>query len=199
MKVPCNHDGIMAAAKTVKNGGIVAFPTDTVYGIGCDPYSQKAVKKIYAIKRRNAQKQLPVLGFSIFDISKVAIFDEQSRDLASKYWPGPLTLVLPLKDDKIAEVLGLKGKIAVRIPSHPCALALLKECKLLVGTSANVSGQKAASNAAELADGLAGFDLLLDGGEISNPVESTIVEFTDKGLHILRKGKISEKELRETI
>ncbi|HJU14381.1 MAG TPA: L-threonylcarbamoyladenylate synthase [Candidatus Nitrosotalea sp.] len=199
MKVPCNHAGILAAATIIKNGGVVAFPTDTVYGIGCDPYNKKAVKKIYKIKGRKAEKQLPVLGFSIFDISKIAEFDDHSRKLASKYWPGPLTLVLPLKDERIAEALGLEGKIAVRIPDHPCVFALLKECKLLVGTSANRSGQKAASNATELMEGLSGYDLLLDGGEILNPVESTIVEVTKKGLHILRIGKVSEKELLGTV
>ena len=141
MIVPCNHEGVLAASRMLKKGGIVAFPTDTVYGIGCDPFNQKAVNEIYRIKGREESKPLPVLGFSIFEISKIALFDETSRKLASKFWPGPLTLILTVRDEMISKSLGLDGKIAVRIPSHPCALSLLQECKLLVGTSANRSGQ----------------------------------------------------------
>lgn len=198
MIVPCNHEGILAANRVLRKGGIVAFPTDTVYGIGCDPFNQTAVKKIYKIKGREEAKHLPVLGFSIFEISKIAIFDDTSRRLATKFWPGPLTLVLPVRDEKISESLGLDGKIAVRIPDHPCVLSLLQECKLLVGTSANRSGQNPAADSTELAAGLSGYDLLLDGGRISNPVVSTIVEVVKERPHVVRKGKISERDIEES-
>lgn len=199
MIVPCDHIGIAMASKVVKSGGIVAFPTDTVYGIGCDPFNEKAVKTIYRIKGRKETKQLPVLGFSVFEISKIAVFDDISRRFASKFWPGPLTLILSVKDEKITRSLGLDKKIAVRIPNHPCVLELLKECKLLVGTSANRSGQRAATGSAEVIEKLEGYDILLDGGNISNPVESTIVEVDGDRIHILRKGKISEKEIRALV
>src|SRR5574337_591601 len=176
MIVPCDHIGIAMASKVVKSGGIVAFPTDTVYGIGCDPFNEKAVKTIYRIKGRKETKQLQVLGFSVFEIAKIAVFDDISIRFASKFWPGPLTLILSVKDEKITRSLGLDKKIAVRIPNHPCVLELLKECKLLVGTSANRSGQRAATGSAEVIEKLEGYDILLDGGNISNPVESTIVE-----------------------
>lgn len=195
MKVPCDHDGIMSAFKIFKKGGVIVFPTDTVYGIGCDPFNEEAVKKIYKIKGRQESKQLPVLGFSIFEISKIAVFNELSRRLASKFWPGPLTLILPVKEEKIARTLGLDKKIAVRMPDNPCVMGLLSKCKLLVGTSANRSGQPPAGDAAEIVANLDGYDILLDGGKIANPVESTIVEVAEEKIHMVRRGKITEKEI----
>lgn len=195
MIVSCDHDGIILASNAVKNGGIVVFPTDTVYGIGCDPYNEKAVRMIYRIKGREGSKQLPVLGFSIYDISKIAILDELSERLAARFWPGPLTLILDVKEEQISKSLGLDKKIAVRVPNHPCTSKLLKECKLLVGTSANLSGQPSSADSRDIAGKLEGFDVLLDGGRITDPVESTIVEVVGENLRIIRHGKISEKEL----
>ncbi|MDE1866800.1 MAG: threonylcarbamoyl-AMP synthase [Thaumarchaeota archaeon] len=195
MIVPCDHNGIITASKIVKNGGVVVFPTDTVYGIGCDPFNSKSVRMIYRIKGREESKQLPVLGFSISEISKIAIFDDLSKKIAAKFWPGPLTLLLDIKEEKIAESLGLDGKIAVRVPNHPCTLDLLKECRLLVGTSANVSGHPSSSNSQEIIGKLEGYDILLDGGIIPNPIESTIVEVVGSKFRIIRQGKINEKEL----
>lgn len=195
MIVPCDHNGIITASKTVKSGGIVVFPTDTVYGIGCDPFNGQAVRTIYRIKGREESKRLPVLGLSISEISKIVIFDELSKKFAAKFWPGPLTLILGIKDEKIAKSLGLDEKIAVRIPSHPCTLKLLKECKLLVGTSANIAGRPSSADSHEIIKELEGYDILLDGGKIPNSVESTIIEVVGSKFRTIREGKISEKEL----
>ncbi|MDE1762992.1 MAG: threonylcarbamoyl-AMP synthase [Thaumarchaeota archaeon] len=195
MIVSCNRDGISMASRIIKSGGIAVFPTDTVYGIGCDPFNSKAVETIYKIKGREGSKQLPVLGLSIFEISKIAVFDKLSQRFASRFWPGPLTLILDVKEEKIAKSLGLDKKIAVRVPNHPCVLELLKECKLLVGTSANPSGQPSAADSTEVIEKLSGYDILLDGGSIPNPVESTIVRVAGDRFDIIREGKISEKEL----
>ncbi len=183
------------ASEIVKKGGIVVFPTDTVYGIGCDPFNSKAVRMIYRIKGREESKQLPVLGFSISDISKIAIFDELSKRFAAKFWPGPLALILSIKEEKIAKSLGLDEKIAVRVPNHPCALKLLKECKLLVGTSANIAGQSSSADSHEIIKELEGYDVLLDGGKIPNSVESTIIEVVGSKFRVIREGKVNEKEL----
>jgi L-threonylcarbamoyladenylate synthase len=193
--VPCNEEGIRRAFNIVKNGGTVVFPTDTVYGLGCDPRNPQAVQAVYRIKGRRESKQLPILGFSVVEISKIAFFDELSKKIADKFWPGPVTLILKIKDSEIARSLNLTNKIAVRVPDHPCALALLRECKILVGTSANLSGFSPSGDVKEIVGKLRGYDIFLDGGKIIDPIESTIVEVNENQLKILRSGKISEEEL----
>ena len=195
MIVRCDEDGIRRASVIVKKGGIVIFPTDTVYGLGCDPLNPQAVRTIYRIKGRDESKHLPVLGFSATEISKIAFFDELSKKIADKFWPGPVTLLLKIRDYKVERSLNLTNKIAVRVPNHPCALALLRECKLLVGTSANRSGLPPFEDAKDVVGKLEGYDLLLDGGKITDPIESTIVEVNENQLKIIRHGKISEKEI----
>jgi L-threonylcarbamoyladenylate synthase len=193
--VACDPDGIKLAAITVKKGGLVVFPTDTVYGIGCDPRNQKAIEAIYRIKKRDESKNLPVLGYSKEEISKIAIFDKISNKIADRFWPGTVTLVLKLKDREIKESMNLDDRIALRVPNHPCVLSLLKECKLIVGTSANYSGNPPSSDSKEILKNFSGFDVFLDGGRILNSNESTIVEIVEGDLKILRTGKITKTEL----
>ena len=195
MIVTCDERGIRAANDSIKKGGVVVFPTDTVYGIGCNPYNKDAINKIFKIKGRDKTKQLPVLGYSKNEIKEIAIFDEKSEKIADKFWPGPLTLILKVKDKKIQESLGLQEKIAVRVPNHPCLLALLKECKLLVGTSANFSGQPSFNDSKRIIGAFAGYDVLLDGGKIVDPGESTIIQFEGNELKIVREGKIKSESL----
>ena len=195
MIVACDPDGIKLAAITVKKGDLVVFPTDTVYGVGCDPRNPKSIESIYRIKKRSESKNLPVLGYSKKEITKIAIFDKIANKIADKFWPGPVTLVLKLKDEKIKRAMNLDDKIAVRVPNHPCTLSLLKECKLIVGTSANYSGNPPYSDPKKVLESFSGFDVFLDGGIIPNFIESTVVEIVEGDLKILRQGKISEKEL----
>lgn len=195
MILPCDDSGINSAYDIIQKGGIVVFPTDTVYGIGCDPRNQDAVNKIYKIKGREKIKHLPVLAYSKRDIENIVFLDETSKKIADKFWPGPVTLILKVKDKKIEETLGLKGKIAVRVPNNPCVLALLEKCRLLVGTSANFSGQPSFGDSKELTSKFSGYDVLLDGGQITNSCESTIVEVVDNELKIVREGKIKLESL----
>ena len=195
MILQCNDTGIKDAYNIIQKGGIVVFPTDTVYGIGCDPSNQDAVNRIYKIKGREKIKQLPVLAYSKKDIENIAFFDEISKKIADKFWPGPVTLILKVKDKKIEETLDLKGKVAVRVPDHPCVLALLEKCRLLVGTSANFSGQPSFGDSKEIVGKFSGYDALLDGGQIANSCESTIVEVIDNELKIVREGKIKLESL----
>jgi L-threonylcarbamoyladenylate synthase len=195
MIVPCDERGIKAAYDSIKKGEIVVFPTDTVYGIGCDPYNKGAINKIYKIKGRDKTKQLPVLAYSKKELKNIADFDENSEKMADKFWPGPLTLILKVKDKKIQESLGLQEKIAVRVPKHPCVLALLKECKLLVGTSANFSGQSSFNDSKRIIGKFTGYDILLDGGKILDFGESTIIQFEGNELKIVREGKIKSESL----
>lgn len=199
MIVVCDPDGIKLAAITVKKGGLVVFPTDTVYGLGCDPRNQKAVEIIYKIKKREESKNLPVLGYSKEEISKIVVFDKISNTIADRFWPGPVTLVLKLKDEKIRKSMNLDDKIAVRVPNHPCALSLLKKCKLVIGTSANYSGNPSSSDPKKVLRNFSGFDVFLDGGKISDSIESTIIEIIEGNLKILRQGKITKTELTSVL
>ena len=108
MNVQCNEEGIKVALEAIKKGGVVVLPTDTVYGIGCDPYNHEAVKTIYKIKGREKTKLLPVLGYSKEEIEKIAFFDELSEKIANKFWPGAVTLILKVKKREIANSLNLK-------------------------------------------------------------------------------------------
>ena len=100
-KVSCDYNGIRNALESIRNGGIVIFPTDTVYGIGCDPYNQNAIDKLYQIKKRSKTKSFPVLGYSKKDLERIVKFDEISSKIVKKLWPGQLTLILPIKDKKL--------------------------------------------------------------------------------------------------
>jgi L-threonylcarbamoyladenylate synthase len=195
MIVACDPNGIKLAANTVGRGGLVVFPTDTVYGIGCDPCNPNAVESIYRIKKRPKSKDLPILGYSKEEISKIAIFDKISNKIADRFWPGPVTLILKLKDEKIKKSMNLHDRIAVRVPNHSCTLSLLKECKLIIGTSANYSGNPPSSDPKQVLENFSGFDVFLDGGRISDSIESTVVEIVEGDLKILRHGKITEREL----
>ena len=177
MIVACDQNGINLAATTIKNGGVIVFPTDTVYGLGCDPRNVKAVESIFRIKKRRESKQLPILGYSKEEVSKIAIFDDVSSKIADRFWPGQVTLVLKLKDNEIKKAMNLNDKIAVRVPSHPCVLALLKECKLIVGTSANFSGYPASSDSKKVQENFSGYDVFLDGGTISNSTTRGVLFF----------------------
>ena len=195
MKVRCTKDGIDTVSKIIAKGGIIIFPTDTVYGIGCDPYNKKSVESIYKIKHREPEKLFPVLGYSVDILKKIAAFDENAQKIIRNFWPGQVTIVTKIKDEKIKTSMGLDKKIAVRVPNNECILSLLKECHLLIGTSANISGQNSFSNADDCIKNLKDYDAIIDGGEIQSKGESTIIECVDEQVKILRKGSVSEEEI----
>jgi len=197
LKISCNDVDIQIATKAINDGAIVVFPTDTVYGLGCNPYNRDAVLSLYEIKKRKKTKPFPVIGYSKKELEKIAEFNSLEEKIAEKFWPGPITLILKIKDKEIQKSLDLEGKIAVRVPNNQCVLALLKECKLLVGTSANISGTTPFNDPKECDKNLSGYDLLIDGGIISGQGESTIVEIENNDVKILRKGNVSEEMIKE--
>jgi len=197
LKFSWNDVQIQIATQAISDGEIVIFPTDTVYGLGCNPYNHDAVLSLYEIKKRKKTKPFPVIGYSKKEIEKIAEFNSLEEKIAEKFWPGPITLILKIKDKKIQKSLDLEGKIAVRVPNNQCVLALLKECKLLVGTSANISGAAPFNDPKECDKNLSGYDLLIDGGIISSQGESTIVEIENNDVKILRKGSVSEEMIKE--
>lgn len=196
----CSDDAVARCASVVKSGGVVVFPTDTIYGIGCDPYSDQAVERIFAIKGRDEKKPLPVLAYSIKDVERLVSLGRAGGALADKYWPGALTIVAPIVDRKVSRrVTTDSNGLAVRVPANECILSLLRHCKYIVGTSANLSGEKPLKSAQEVLDSLLdGYDALLDGGPVEKGIESTIVDITGEP-KILREGAIKSKEVMELI
>jgi len=197
LKSSCSDADIQIAAKAINDGATVVFPTDTVYGLGCNPYNHEAVLSLYEIKKRKKTKPFPVIGYSKKELEKIAEFNDKAEKIAELFWPGPITLILKVKDENIRKSLGLGKKIAVRVPNNQCVLSLLKECKLLVATSANISGTTSLTDPNDCKRDLNGYDLLRDGGILSDDGESTIVEIDRNKLSIVRSGSISEEELKK--
>jgi len=195
MKVNCNQAGINKANEVIRDGGVIIFPTDTVYGIGCDPYNKKSIQKIYNIKSRERTKSLPILAGSKKEVTRIAQFDDDSENIAEKLWPGPLTIILKLTDEKLKESLNAADKVAVRVPNHQCTLELLEKCNFIIGTSANISGSQSFKNPKECYQNIQGYDLFLDGGIIPSRGESTIIEFVHGKLKIHREGVLKQKEI----
>ena len=195
MKLNCNEKNIEKTAQIIEKGGIVIFPTDTVYGIGCNPYNINSVKKIYELKSRAKIKSLPVLAYSLDIVKEIALIDEFTEKIIKKNWPGPLTLILKLTDQKLKKSLDLENKIAVRIPNSKCALKLLKKCKLLVGTSANISGNSSYTNPENCIKNIKNYDIFLNGGTITSKGESTIIEIENEEIKIIREGSLKIKDI----
>ncbi len=185
---------VLQAVKTLKGGGIVLLPTETVYGIAADARNKSAVERIYAIKQRDAAKPLQLLVPSLEVAETIAHFNDKAIQLARKFWPGALTIVLKLRADGIVNHFNATGDtVGIRIPAHPIALEVLRELgSPLAATSANISGGddnisfEAASSA--LGDKL---DALIDGGESKVGISSTVVDATDPSdIKILRQGSV---------
>ena len=195
MKMDCNEKGIEKTWQVIKKGGIAIFPTDTVYGIGCNPYNINAVKKIYEVKSREKIKSLPVLAYSLDIVKEITCIDSFTEKIIKKYWPGPLTLILKLTDKKLKKSLKLDKKIAVRIPDSKCTLKLLEKCGLLVGTSANISGSPPSTDPKECLKNITNYDVFLNGGTITSKGESTIIEIENEEIKIIRKGVLKKEEI----
>ena len=195
LKVNCGIDEINQAYNIISHGGIAVFPTDTVYGIGCDPYNKKAVSKIYNIKSRSILKPFPVLTYSKETAEEIVCFDEISEKIVKKFWPGPLTIILKVSDQNLIKSLNLRDKIAIRVPNQKCTLDLLKKCKFLVGTSANLSRNPSHTDPEECLKNIEGWDIFIDGGIITGKGESTIIEVDNGEIKIIREGYLSKEDI----
>lgn len=184
----------------LKRGGIIAFPTDTVYGLGACVSNQQAVERIYTVKGRPQNIALPLLLANTSQISEVAgTVPEVAWLLIRHFLPGALTIVLPKADSLPDIVTGGGTTIAVRIPAHPVPVALAEGLRApIIGTSANLSGKPSALTADEVYSQFGDkIDLVIDGGRCPGGRESTIVDVTGETPVILREGAISEKELKQ--
>ncbi len=188
------------ATDVLQHGGLVAFPTDTVYGLAALPFKQEYVEGLFSAKGRNNSRAIAILIGNLDDLKRVAeAFNDRSARLAQRFWPGPLTLVVP-KLAGLPEALSQDDTIGVRMPDHPIALNLLRQIGPLAVTSANISGGDNASTAEEVYRQLNGrVHLILDGGRSMGGVPSTVVNCTTEALTILREGPISRKELEQAL
>ena len=197
-----NQDAIEAAARCLASGGLVAFPTETVYGLGADAGNGKAVARLYAAKGRPSFNPLIVHVADLDAAHRVGVFTAAAEKLAAGFWPGPLTLVLAKRPDCSVADLALAGldTVAVRVPAHPTAQALLKAFGgPVVAPSANRSGHVSPTSATHVLADLRGrIDLIIDSGPCTVGVESTIVSCVDQPA-LLRPGGIPREEVERAL
>lgn len=193
---------IKEAAQIIRDGGLVIFPTETVYGLACDAFNETAIKKVFEAKGRNDSKPLPVMIPSIDNIkSAAAKLNENSLKLGNRYWPGPLTMVVEKNPNiPLIATAGLNC-VGVRVPKNKIALALLSELgSPIIATSANLSDSQPPSNAEDAIKQLGNkVDLVLDGGTCGSGVASTVLDLTVMPAKILRQGFITKEMIIEVI
>ncbi|OGL74519.1 threonylcarbamoyl-AMP synthase [Candidatus Uhrbacteria bacterium RIFCSPHIGHO2_12_FULL_60_25] len=187
---------IRQAVRVLKRGGVIAFPTETTYGLGCDPRNVKAVAKVFRIKRRVTSKSLPLVASSVRDVRRIAVLDGLAARLARSHWPGPLTIVLPMK------AVGRSkrgGDIAIRVSASAFVRALVRAYGFpLVATSANRSGKPECRSGRAVVrvfqHAKTKPDLVLDAGALPKRKPSTIVRVGKDGrVEVLRKGAVRMK------
>lgn len=193
---------IELAAKVIQKGGLVVFPTETVYGLGANVFNQPAVKKIFQVKKRPLDNPVIVHLASIKDLEKVAQkISFQSLKLAKKFWPGPLTLIFKKKKNIPSEVSGGLETVAVRVPKHKVALALIKKAKVpLAAPSANLAGRPSPTKVEHVIEDLEGkVEMILKAGPTKIGLESTVLDLSDKKPVILRPGGTSREKIEKEI
>jgi len=193
-------DEIKEAAKLVLEGGLIAYPTDTVYGLGCNPFDADAVDRLVQAKDR-IKGSLPILVSSLKDAERLGEISGLAAMLGNRFWPGPLTLVVRPRSNFPARITGDSLLVGLRIPNHETARRLIKECDgALIGTSANVSGRPSLRTAEEVLRELEGrVDLVVDGGTASLGRESTVVRVLEDEITVLREGAISRDDILKAL
>ena len=191
-----DKESIREAAATILKGGLVVYPTDTVYGLGCDPFDKEAVNKVADVKRR-IKGNFPVLVETIEKAKELGEVDGDAETLALRFWPGPLTIVVSSRAELPSSIVGTDRMVGLRVPGRKDTLDFISMCGgSLVGTSANISGapsMRQADEALKIFEGKV--DLVLDGGSLAKSPESTVVRATSKRVDILREGAVSRQEI----
>lgn len=190
-------EAIWQFATYVKQGKLLIMPTDTVYGIGCDAFNEEAIAELYKVKKRPLSKGIPVLIAEVNQIHEVASYvPESARQLMRRFWPGPLTLVLP-KSPKLPANISPDATVAVRIPDHSVTRAIIRMASgAMAVTSANMSGEGVIVDSAEamrVFDGRVA--AVLDDGISPQSMASTVVDCTSENLRVLREGPIAKSDL----
>lgn len=197
-----DNEELLEAGEILKKGGLVAFPTETVYGLGGDALNPDAAAKIYAAKGRPSDNPLIVHISDMEDIDKIADdVSEKAKKLAERFWPGPMTLIYKKKECVPASTTGGLNTVAVRMPEHKIARALIRQSGVFVAApSANTSGRPSPTKAEHVMEDLCGkVDMVIDGGSVGIGLESTIVDVSGEIPVILRPGYITKKMLEEVV
>jgi len=190
------------AARVIREGGLAAFPTETVYGLGADALNPEAARKIYAAKGRPSDNPLIVHIADMEHLSEIAKdVPDQAKKLAEAFWPGPLTMIVNKNEKVPDETTGGMQTVAVRMPNHPVALELIRTSGCLIAApSANTSGRPSPTLAEHVAEDLDGkVPVILDAGEVGIGIESTIIDLTEAIPMILRPGYVTKRMLEEVI
>jgi L-threonylcarbamoyladenylate synthase len=197
-----SENTIKTAAGILKNKGLVAFPTETVYGLGADALDAAAAAKIYAAKGRPSDNPLIVHIADTAAVYELASeVTDKARMLMEAFWPGPLTIILPKKNIVPDGTTGGLKTVAIRMPSHPAALSLIRESGVYIAApSANTSGRPSPTKAEHVVEDMSGkIDMIIDGGEVGIGIESTIVDLTSDVPSILRPGYITKSMIENII
>lgn len=191
---------ILRALEVLHSGQLVAFPTDTVYGVGALAFDAQTVESIYSAKERPVEKAIPVLIGVNEDITQVAEeIPPLAKKLIARFWPGPLTVLVP-KKPSLPEVVSARSTVGVRVPDHEVARALLRKAGPMAVTSANRSSQPSPTTAQEVLAQLDGrIALILDGGKTPGGIPSTLVDCTGNEIQILRAGPLTQEDLLNAI
>jgi len=193
-----SREAVEEAVQRIRSGGIIAFPTETFYGLGVDPFNPAAVERLFAVKGRESGKPIPIIIDELIRAEGIiGTISEESRALIEKFWPGPLTLLFATSSRLSSALTGGTGKVGIRIPSHPVALRLLRAIgQPITATSANRSGVPGATSAAGVQEMLGEhLDLIIDGGETPGGTGSTIVDTSFHPPRLIREGKIPYQEI----
>jgi L-threonylcarbamoyladenylate synthase len=196
------QDLIIRASRVLQNKGVIAYPTETVYGIGSNVFAVESVERIYRLKNRDQSKALIVIASDTIQIGDlVSDIPEAAEKLMENFWPGPLTLVFKASADLQQSAFRHSQTIAIRIPDCSICLALLKTCGFpIISTSANHSGEPPATNAQQVEKMFGDqLDLIVDGGETPSSTPSTVVDVTRLPVRILREGAISRLEINTVL
>ena len=202
MRSKIEQEEMAKAGKIIRDGGLVAFPTETVYGLGGNALDDEASAKIYAAKGRPSDNPLIVHIAKLSDLERIAkSIPESAGKLAEKFWPGPLTMIFQKTEQVPCGTTGGLDTVAVRMPDHPVALGLIEAGGgYIAATSANTSGRPSPTTAGHVAQDLDGkIDMILDGGPVGIGLESTIVDLTEEIPVILRPGYINQSMLEEVV
>jgi len=188
------------ALAVLRGGGLVAFPTDTVYGVGALAFDSAGIDRIFEAKGRDTAKAIPILVGTLEQLAEVTLMlTPSAQKLAQRYWPGALTLVVP-RHPGLPENLSPVPTVGVRMPDHPFALDLLRSAGPLAVTSANLSGQENPVSAQDVLAQLNGrIELVIDGGNAPGGVPSTVVDCTGEQARILRQGAIVAEEIAKIV